>query len=174
MLYFCFVFQLCGRTIRVDHVTEYRRPKDEDGNEIIEKGCAPKTPTPSPEPSESESDEEPEKVKKKKKKTKKSKDKKKQKEKRSPYIPDKDKRSKQCRTEDTSPEFSRKAPSKVSKHTDTEDAIEIQIDKSSLSRTERARENKEKDAHRHQGEKSYRDRSRSHSRDRREHYRRKL
>ena len=43
--------QLCGRTLRVDHVRQYRRPKDEDGNEIIEKGCAPKTPTPSPTPS---------------------------------------------------------------------------------------------------------------------------
>ena len=44
-------FQLCGRTLRVDHVRQYRRPKDGDGNEIIEKGCAPKTPTPSPTPS---------------------------------------------------------------------------------------------------------------------------
>ena len=35
----------------MDHVRQYRRPKDEDGNEIIEKGCAPKTPTPSPTPS---------------------------------------------------------------------------------------------------------------------------
>ena len=43
-----FVIQVCGRTIRVDHVEKYRRPKDEHGNEIIEKGCAPKTPTPSP------------------------------------------------------------------------------------------------------------------------------
>lgn len=44
-------FKLCGRTLRVDHVRQYRRPKDGDGNEIIEKGCAPKTPTPSPTPS---------------------------------------------------------------------------------------------------------------------------
>ena len=42
---------MCGRVIRVDHVKDYRRPKDEHGNEIIEKGCAPKTPTPSPSPS---------------------------------------------------------------------------------------------------------------------------
>ena len=35
----------------MDHVHQYRRPKDEDGNEIIEKGCAPKTPTSSPTPS---------------------------------------------------------------------------------------------------------------------------
>ena len=35
----------------MDHVDQYRRPKDESGNEIIEKGCAPKTPTPSPTPS---------------------------------------------------------------------------------------------------------------------------
>ena len=27
---------------------QYRRPKDENGEEIIEKGCAPKTPSPSP------------------------------------------------------------------------------------------------------------------------------
>ena len=40
--------QICGRTIRVDHVRQYRRPKDENGEEIIEKGCAPKTPSPSP------------------------------------------------------------------------------------------------------------------------------
>ena len=32
----------------MDHVRQYRRPKDEDGNEIVEKGCAPRTPTPSP------------------------------------------------------------------------------------------------------------------------------
>ena len=37
----------------MDHVAEYRRPKDDQGNEIIEKGCAPKTPTPSPTPSRS-------------------------------------------------------------------------------------------------------------------------
>ena len=37
----------------MDHVKNYRRPRDEDGNEIIEKGCAPKTPTPSPERSPS-------------------------------------------------------------------------------------------------------------------------
>ena len=42
--------KVCGRTLRVDHVREYRRPKDNDGNEIVEKGCAPVTPTPSPSP----------------------------------------------------------------------------------------------------------------------------
>ncbi|XP_041379853.1 LOW QUALITY PROTEIN: transformer-2 sex-determining protein-like [Gigantopelta aegis] len=60
--------KLCGRTIGVDHVQQYRRPKDEHGNEIIEKGCAPKnttTPSPSPEPSNES------KAKKKSKKTKK-------------------------------------------------------------------------------------------------------
>ena len=77
--------QLCGRTLRVDHVRHYRRPKDEDGNEIIEKGCAPKTPTPSPTPSP-EPEHMPPRAKKKKvkDKIKKKKDKKgkKQKEKR--------------------------------------------------------------------------------------------
>ncbi|XP_003392109.1 PREDICTED: RNA-binding motif protein, X-linked 2-like, partial [Amphimedon queenslandica] len=29
--------KVCGRSIRVDHVQNYRRPKDEHGNEIIEK-----------------------------------------------------------------------------------------------------------------------------------------
>lgn len=65
--------QLCGRTIRVDHVSQYRRPKDESGNEIVEKGCAPKTPTPSPSPSPPPSPqlvEEKKKVKDKKKKKK--------------------------------------------------------------------------------------------------------
>jgi hypothetical protein len=52
----------------VDHVNQYRRPKDESGNEIIEKGCAPKTPTPSPTPSPVRS---PEPVKQKPKKVKK-------------------------------------------------------------------------------------------------------
>jgi len=49
----------------VDHVRQYRRPRDENGEEIIEKGCAPKTPTPSPSPERSPS---PVKVKKDKKK----------------------------------------------------------------------------------------------------------
>ena len=69
--------QMCGRTIRVDHVSQYRRPKDEHGNEIIEKGCAPKTPTPSPSPSPSPS---PVHYKKEKKKKGKKKHKKHQKE----------------------------------------------------------------------------------------------
>ena len=46
--------QLCGRPIRVDHVKEYRRPQDEKGNEVVEEGCAPKTPSPSPPPSPSQ------------------------------------------------------------------------------------------------------------------------
>ena len=37
----------------MDHVKQYRRPKDEPGHEIIEKGCAQKSPTPSPSPSPS-------------------------------------------------------------------------------------------------------------------------
>ena len=57
--------QVAGRPLRVDHVRQYRRPRDENGEEIIEKGCAPKTPTPSPSPERSPS---PVKVKKDKKK----------------------------------------------------------------------------------------------------------
>lgn len=68
--------QLCGRTLRVDHVRQYRRPKDEDGNEIIEKGCGPKTPTPSPTPSPEPEPSPPPTLKKKKLKKKKLKDKK--------------------------------------------------------------------------------------------------
>ena len=49
----------------MDHVKQYRRPRDENGNEIIEMGCAPKTPTPSPSPERSPS---PVKMKKEKKK----------------------------------------------------------------------------------------------------------
>ena len=60
----------------MDHVKEYRRPKDDSGNEIIEKGCAPKTPTPSPTPSPPPS---PESMEEPKKKAKKAKDKKKKK-----------------------------------------------------------------------------------------------
>lgn len=51
----CALLQVAGRALRVDHVKQYRRPRDEDGNEIIEKGCAPKTPTPSPSPERSPS-----------------------------------------------------------------------------------------------------------------------
>ena len=75
--------QVCGRTLRVDHVRQYRRPKDEDGNEIIEKGCAPKTPTPSPTPSP-EPEHSPPRAKKKKLKAKKKKQKEK-KEKKSTH-----------------------------------------------------------------------------------------
>lgn len=60
--------KVAGRALRVDHVKQYRRPRDENGNEIIEKGCAPKTPTPSPSPERSPS---PVKTKKEKKKHKK-------------------------------------------------------------------------------------------------------
>lgn len=60
----------------MDHVRQYRRPKDEDGNEIVEKGCAPKTPTPSPTPSPEPEPSPPPALKKKKLKKKKLKDKK--------------------------------------------------------------------------------------------------
>lgn len=64
-LYYSPFLQVAGRTLRVDHVKRYRRPRDENGDEIIEKGCAPKTPTPSPSPERSPS---PVKAKKKQKK----------------------------------------------------------------------------------------------------------
>eukprot|EP00795_Rhopilema_esculentum_P016711 gene16710-8161_t len=72
--------KLGGRTIRVDHVEEYRRPKgdekDEKGKfkEKEEKGCAPQTP---PESEEEESDLDKKGKKKKAKKVKKKKKKKK-------------------------------------------------------------------------------------------------
>ncbi len=47
----CCILQLSGRTLRVDHVAQYRRPKDDRGNEIIETGCGPRTPEASPSPS---------------------------------------------------------------------------------------------------------------------------
>ena len=65
--------KLGGRIIRVDHCSNYRRPlsdeKDEHGKrkEIIEEGCAPKTPSPSPTASEDEILELPKKRKKEKK-----------------------------------------------------------------------------------------------------------
>jgi len=84
--------KLGGRTIRVDHCSNYRRPlsdeKDEQGNrkEIIEEGCAPKTPPPSPPQSDEEEEvlELPKKRKKEKKqkKEKMSKEEKSQKKKR--------------------------------------------------------------------------------------------
>lgn len=86
----CTVFQLTiglfvsflklgGRIIRVDHCSNYRRPlsdeKDEHGKrkEIIEEGCAPKTPSPSPPASEDEETLELPKKRKKEKKAKKDK-----------------------------------------------------------------------------------------------------
>ncbi|PFX32486.1 RNA-binding motif protein, X-linked 2 [Stylophora pistillata] len=71
--------KLGGRIIRVDHCSNYRRPlsdeKDEHGKrkEIIEEGCAPKTPSPSPPVSEDEDILELPKKRKKEKKTKKEK-----------------------------------------------------------------------------------------------------
>ncbi|KAM8938726.1 RNA-binding motif protein, X-linked 2 [Pelodytes ibericus] len=67
-----------GRTIRVDHVSNYRPPKDaEDIDEVTktlrEVGCGARTPESSPPPSSEEEEEE--KPKKKKKKKKDSKDK---------------------------------------------------------------------------------------------------
>lgn len=70
--------KLGGRTIRVDHCANYRRPKsdekDEHGNykEIIEEGCAPKSP---PQVEDEEDDVEVSKKRKKEKKQKQSKEK---------------------------------------------------------------------------------------------------
>ncbi|XP_074633189.1 uncharacterized protein LOC141891988 isoform X2 [Acropora palmata] len=70
--------KLGGRTIRVDHCANYRRPKsdekDEHGNykEIIEEGCAPKSP---PQVDDEEDDVEISKKRKKEKKQKQSKEK---------------------------------------------------------------------------------------------------
>ena len=69
--YSLFLLQVAGRALRVDHVKHYRRPRDENGDEIIEQGCAPKTPTPSPSPERSPS---PVKTKKKQKKKRKRQD----------------------------------------------------------------------------------------------------
>eukprot|EP00794_Sanderia_malayensis_P010804 gene10804-11958_t len=69
--------KLGGRTIRVDHVEEYRRPKgdekDESGKfkEKVETGCAPKTPPPESEESDDTERVERKKQKKMKKKAKK-------------------------------------------------------------------------------------------------------
>ena len=169
--------QLCGKTIRVDHVAEYRRPKDDDGNEIVEKGCAPKTPTPSPEPSESESEDEPVKV--KKKKTKKSKDKKKKKRKERASIGMSDsegeghKTKKRSRPEMAGPEDSRKASGDNGKSRERimeEEHRQVPVDdKSGRSRGRRERGDETKEyLSRHAEKRSYRDRSRSRSRDRKE------
>ena len=80
--------KLGGRIIRVDHCANYRRPKgdekDEHGNrkEIIEEGCAPKTPSPSPPASDEE--EKLLELPKKRKKEKKAKKQKKHKEEKTP------------------------------------------------------------------------------------------
>lgn len=165
--------QLCGKTIRVDHVAEYRRPKDEDGNEIVEKGCAPKTPTPSPEPSESESEDEPVKI--KKKKTKKSKDKKKKKRKEKIGMSDNEGEGhttkKQSRREMADPE-ARKASGdneKSRERTMEEEYRQVPVNDKS-GRLRGRRERGDEYPSRHNEKKSYRDRSRSRSRDRKKQY----
>ena len=55
-MFHCICFyssQLLGRTLRVDHVAEYRKPKEDDNTDEVtkklhEEGCAPRTPSPSP------------------------------------------------------------------------------------------------------------------------------
>merc|ERR1712141_568918 len=79
--------KLGGRTIRVDHVQDYRRPKgnekDESGKykEIEEVGCAPKTPSASEEESGEDKKEKRKKLKKERKEKKMKKAKKKDKRK---------------------------------------------------------------------------------------------
>merc|ERR1712048_310308 len=85
--------KVLGRTIRVDHVHQYKLPKDlekldQDKRKLFEEGCAPKP----IDPSESEEDDEdevlPMKVKKEKKEKKKKKDKKHKKKKKRKYSTD--------------------------------------------------------------------------------------
>ena len=54
--------QLLGRTLRVDHVAEYRKPKEDENEDDItqrlrQEGCAPRTPSPSPPPPDVEEDD---------------------------------------------------------------------------------------------------------------------
>jgi len=73
--------KLGGRTLRVDHVSEYRAPKEDekgaDGRAIdkVETGCAPRTPSPPPIDVEFNKSEKKKKKKDKKKKKKKDKEK---------------------------------------------------------------------------------------------------
>merc|ERR1712227_1140993 len=84
--------KVLGRTIRVDHVHQYKLPKDlekldQDKRKLFEEGCAPKP----IDPSESEEDEEellPMKVKKEKKEKKKKKEKKHKKKKKRKFSTD--------------------------------------------------------------------------------------
>merc|ERR1712126_204479 len=86
--------KVLGRTIRVDHVHQYKLPKDlekldQDKRKLFEEGCAPKPIDPSE--SEEEEDEEellPMKVKKEKKEKKKKKEKKHKKKKKRKYSTD--------------------------------------------------------------------------------------
>ncbi|ESP04842.1 hypothetical protein LOTGIDRAFT_156082 [Lottia gigantea] len=54
-------FKLCGRTLRVDHVQEYKLPKElQEADEVTKRvraeGIAPKTPSPEPSSEEEEED----------------------------------------------------------------------------------------------------------------------
>ena len=76
--------KVLGRIIRVDHIHQYKLPKDlekldADKRKLFEEGCAPKELSPSEESEESEDDVPPVKVKKEKKKKKEKKNKKKKK-----------------------------------------------------------------------------------------------
>lgn len=94
----CLSLKLGGRTIRVDHCANYRRPKsdekDDHGNykEIIEEGCAPKSP---PQAEDEEDNVEISKKRKKEKKQKQSKEKSENKtRKKTRSIEDKDEQEK--------------------------------------------------------------------------------
>ena len=85
--------KVLGRTIRVDHVHQYKLPKDlekldQDKKKLFEEGCAPKPIDPSESEEEDEDEVLPMKVKKEKKEKKKKKDKKHKKKKKRKYSTD--------------------------------------------------------------------------------------
>ena len=85
--------KVLGRTIRVDHVHQYKLPKDlekldQDKRKLFEEGCAPKPIDPSESEEEDEDEVLPMKVKKEKKEKKRKKDKKHKKKKKRKYSTD--------------------------------------------------------------------------------------
>lgn len=112
--------KLGGRTIRVDHCSNYRRPlsdeKDEHGNrkEIVEVGCAPKTPPPSP-PQSIEDDDSLElrKKEKKEKKQKKHKEGKNQKKRKTTSSNEEDNGEKKQKLDSSKNELSKIQPGRV-------------------------------------------------------------
>jgi len=146
--------KLGGRIIRVDHCANYRRPlgdeKDEHGNrkEIIEEGCAPKTPSPSPPASDEEQEllELPKKIKKEKKakKQKKHKEEKTQKKKKTMVSSgEEDPAEKRKKIEES---WSEKAPARVSQiEKDTRDRTNRGIQRDSDSQDLKVTRDNERD-----------------------------